>query len=137
MLSLSLFGHTLLGLGLSWARDRGKTLKALKIAVRSLAGLAPNLLFMVGLVGLVLALLPPELLRDLFTAHGVAGFALIAVLGALVTMPGPVAFPLAGSLLQMGVRLGLTLPGVILMGLVMERLLPATDNSLSVAEAEG
>ena len=35
-------------------------------------------------------------------------------------------------------RLGLTLPGVILMGLVMERLLPENGrHSLSVAEAEG
>jgi len=121
MLSLSLLGLTLLGLGLSWIKDRGKTVKALKIATRSLSGLAPSLLFMVGLVGLVLALLPPELLRDLFTAHGVAGFALISILGALVTMPGPVAFPLAGSLLQMGVSLAalaafittLTMVGVV------------------------
>ncbi len=34
--------------------------------------------------------------------HGVVGFALIAVVGAVLTMPAPVAFPLAGSLRQLG-----------------------------------
>jgi len=105
MLALSFLIITCLCLCVSYGKDRAKTKKALKIAARSMAKLLPGLLGMVGLVGLVLALLPPELLGELFQAHGLAGFALISVIGAIVTMPGPVAFPLAGSLLQMGVSL--------------------------------
>ena len=42
-------------------------------------------------IGLVLALLPPTLLTDLFRSHGIAGFLLISFVGALVTMPAPIA----------------------------------------------
>jgi hypothetical protein len=102
MLPLPLLLVTLARLGLSHATDRASTQKRSRVEYRSLMGLMPSLL---GMVGLVLALLPPHLLGDLFKTHGLAEFALISVIGAVVTMPGPVAFPLAGSLMHMGVSL--------------------------------
>jgi uncharacterized membrane protein YraQ (UPF0718 family) len=105
MLSLVLYAFALLALGVSFRKDPARTRQALRLARRSLLALAPNLLGMVALVGVVLALLPPDLLSELFRRSGLAGFALISVIGALVTMPAPVAFPLAGSLLKLGVSL--------------------------------
>ena len=105
MLSFALYGLTLAALLLSFLKDPVKTERALRSGFRALASLTPRLLGMVALVALALALLPPDLLSELFQQNGVAGFALVSVVGSLVTMPAPVAFPLAGTLLKLGVSL--------------------------------
>lgn len=102
MLSLIFSIITAVALLVSWRRDPVLTSKALRIAGGSLTGLAPGVLGMIGLVGLMLALVPQETLIRLFTVEGLPGFALISVVGAFITMPAPIAFPLAGSLLTMG-----------------------------------
>jgi len=53
----------------------------------------------------VLTLIPNEMIAKLFASHGAGNFILIALLGSLVTMPAPVAFPFAGSLLKLGANL--------------------------------
>ncbi len=97
-----LYGLALATLLVSWWLDREKTRRALKIGIKSLRDLAPRILGMVALVGLVLALAPPELLARLFSIHGIGGFVLVSAIGSIITMPAPVAFPLVGSLLKMG-----------------------------------
>lgn len=87
---------------LSWSQGRQRTRQALVLAGRSLGKLALPLLLMVAAVGLALALLPPQVIGQLFKLHGATGFLLISLVGALVTIPAPVAFALAGSLLEMG-----------------------------------
>ncbi len=82
--------------------DPGRTFRALRTARGSFLSLLPKVLAMVGLIGLVLALVPPEALRRLFTLGGPAGYLAVAAIGAVVTMPGPVAFPLVGSLARLG-----------------------------------
>ncbi len=56
-------------------------------------------------IGLTTASLPPELIAGLFRSHGTAGFLLLSGLGALITIPAPVAYPLAGSLLRLEANL--------------------------------
>jgi uncharacterized membrane protein YraQ (UPF0718 family) len=102
VISAALFGVAAAALLLSWRADPAKTREALRIAVRSLDGLVPRILGMVALVGLVLALVPPELLRRLFAVRGLDGFVLVAAIGSIVTMPAAVAFPLVGSLARLG-----------------------------------
>lgn len=102
MTSLIFLLVTLAALALSYWRSRERTMKALRMSYKSFMVLVPSLLGMIGLVGLVLALTPPELLANLFKLHGLAGFALVNVVGAIATIPGPIAFPLAGSLLKLG-----------------------------------
>lgn len=102
MLSIVLTALTLIALLVSWCKDPARTRDALRISYRSLMALVPILLGMTALVGLVLALIPPNLLSDIFKFHGLAGFAMIAIIGSIVTMPAPIAFPLAGSLLKLG-----------------------------------
>jgi uncharacterized membrane protein YraQ (UPF0718 family) len=121
MFSLILCAVAALALALSWAKDRGRTRKALLGSARAMLNLTPSLLGMTGLVGLGLALVPPDFLANLFRHHGPAGFMLITTVGALITMPAPVAFPLAGSLMKLGVSLSalaafittLTMVGVV------------------------
>jgi len=87
---------------ISWLADKERTRRALKISQHSLRGLVPRILGMISLVGLLLALIPPTAITTLFTIHGLKGFVLVSAIGSLITMPGPIAFPLAGSLLKLG-----------------------------------
>ncbi|MBU5638995.1 permease [Geomonas sp. Red69] len=102
MMSAVLYGGTALAVLVSWRLDPDKTGRALRIGAKSLHGLAPRVLGMVALVGLVLALVPPELIRKLFSHGGVGGFALVSAIGSIVTMPAPIAFALVGSLFKLG-----------------------------------
>lgn len=107
---MSLFPIVLLttalgGVTLSGLKDCSRTRAALLSAARSGLGLLPGLLAVLAGVGLTMAAIPPTAVANLFQAHGVAGFFLLAGLGALMTIPGPVAYPLAGSLHRMGASL--------------------------------
>lgn len=102
MMSAALFGLTTVALVVSWQTDREKTRRALKISAKSLRELVPRVLGMVALVGLVLALVPPELITRLFSFPGISGFVLVSAIGSVITMPAPIAFPLVGSLFRLG-----------------------------------
>lgn len=102
MMSGILFGLTAVALLFSWLADKERTKRALKISHHSLRGLLPKILGMISLVGLLLALIPPTAITSLFAIHGLKGFVLVSAIGSLITMPGPIAFPLAGSLLKLG-----------------------------------
>ena len=102
MMSATIYGLTAVALAVSWRIDPEKTRRALKIGAKSLKGLAPRILGMVALVGLVLALVPPEQITRLFTYQGIGGFVLVSAIGSIITMPAPIAFALVGSLFKMG-----------------------------------
>lgn len=102
MMSAVLYGFTAVALVVSWQVDREKTRRALKISTKSLINLVPRILGMVVLVGLVLALVPPDMLTKLFRLHGIGGFMLVSAIGSIITMPAPIAFPLVGSLFKLG-----------------------------------
>ena len=52
-----------------------------------------------------MSVIPAPVIARLFHTHGAAGFFLLAGLGALLTIPAPMAYPLAGSLYRMGASL--------------------------------
>ncbi|MFW6119369.1 MAG: permease [Petrotogales bacterium] len=100
---ITIYGLVAVAFGLSIWKDKSKTLKAFKVAGQSSFKMAPSLLTILGVVGLILGILTPELLSKLvgeeagFMATGIA-----AILGAITLIPSLVAFPLAGSLLRSG-----------------------------------
>ena len=102
MLSTILWTIMIVALLVSWWRNPERTRQALQAGCRSLKEMAPDVLGMIALIGLVLALVPQYLLVRLFSFEGILGFALISLVGALITLPAPIAFPLAASLLGMG-----------------------------------
>lgn len=102
MLAAVFYALATAGLLASWRADPRRTRDALRSAWRGLLALVPKVLGMIGLVGLALALVPPDVLRRVFALGGLSGFLAVAALGSLVTMPGPVAFPLVGSLARLG-----------------------------------
>ncbi len=93
---------TLSALLLSFFKNQERTLASLRQSFVSLKNLMPGLLGMIAVVGLVLAVVPEEQLVRLFSIHNIWGFILVALVGALITLPGPIAFPLAGALVNMG-----------------------------------
>lgn len=102
MLSAILWALMVVALLVSWWRNPERTKQALRNGGRSLKGMAPDVLGMIAMIGLVLALIPQDLLVRLFTFQGILGFAAIALAGAIITLPAPIAFPLAASLLGLG-----------------------------------
>jgi len=125
-----LFALTLVALGISYWKDRERTRRALQISLRSLLSLTPSLLGMTVVIGLIMALIPPERMVALFRADGPAGFFLISAVGTIATVPAPVAFSLAGSLHELGAGLGalgafistLTMVGIVSIPMEIEFL---------------
>src|SRR6056297_2162714 len=86
---------------LSFFKNRQNTFKAFKIAVKGFIKIAPSLLIILRIVGLILGILTPETISRLIGAE--AGFlatGIAAILGAITLIPSLIAFPLAGSLLR-------------------------------------
>ena len=84
--------------------DREKTIRGLKIGVKKIRKNSPVFLNMIILVALSLYFVSDELiLRFLGDGSGAIGVAIAGGLGSIAFMPGFVAFPLAGILLEKGV----------------------------------
>ena len=84
--------------------SRHKTIGALRIAVRRFVNILPAFLMMLILVSIVLFLIPDEvIIRYLGTDAQYLAVLSAAGLGSIILMPGFIAFPLAGVLLEKGV----------------------------------
>lgn len=87
----------------SMVKSKEKTKKAFKVAGKALLKSAPSLLMVIGIVGLTLGILTPDIISRLVGAE--AGFTatiIAAVVGAITLIPSLISFPLAGSLLRSG-----------------------------------
>lgn len=102
MFNVALFVLAFLAVAYSFKRDREKTKKALQIAYKSFANLLPAMLGIIGLLGLMLALVPGELIAGLFGNNSPLGVLLISLIGSVTLIPAFIAFPLASSLLAAG-----------------------------------
>lgn len=84
--------------------SREKTVRALKIAARRFIRILPAFLVMLVMVSVALYLVPDEVIsRYLGSDNKFTAMALASLLGSVTIMPGFIAFPLAGILLQKGV----------------------------------
>jgi uncharacterized membrane protein YraQ (UPF0718 family) len=102
LFNVILFTLTLAVLFYSFIKDRQKTLQALKIAYNSFRNILPSMLGIIGLIGLMLALVPKETIEGLFGNNSPAGILIISAVGSVTLIPAFIAFPLAASLLQAG-----------------------------------
>ncbi len=88
---------------LSIWKSRAKTVQTFKMGAKALGNMAPSLLAIVGIVGLILGILPTETISRLVGAEaGITATAAAAILGAVTLIPALVSFPLAGSLFNSG-----------------------------------
>lgn len=87
----------------SLARDRAKTTQALRVALRSGIGLAPTLLGMIIVIGLLLGFVPTTTIaRVVGEGSGLVGVLTAGLFGAILHIPSLVAFPLGGSMMAAG-----------------------------------
>ena len=103
MFTYILYGLAVLGLAVSFLRDRNKTKMALKKAWKAFENILPQFLSILILIGLALAVLSPETITKLLgTNSGLWGMLAASVSGSITLIPGFVAFPLAAALLKNG-----------------------------------
>jgi uncharacterized membrane protein YraQ (UPF0718 family) len=87
----------------SWQKNKEKTKKAVKIAFKKGLSLAPIMLIIIALIGLLLAFFPPELIKTYLGGDmNAIQVILSAVVGAIVMIPSLIALPLCGSLVDAG-----------------------------------
>ncbi len=98
-----LYAGTALLVLVSLLADRQKTLKALGIALRRFLDVAPAFLLMLILMSLALGLIPDRLMMTLFGRDNRwLAMSSAMVLGSISVVPGFIAFPLCGLLLEKG-----------------------------------
>ena len=98
-----IYAFLLICLVLSIWNSREKTIQAFRMGAKALWNMAPSLLAIVGLVGLILGVLPPETISRLLGVEaGVGAPIAAAIIGSITLIPALVSFPLAGSLLDSG-----------------------------------
>ena len=84
--------------------DREKTLRALKVAARRFVKILPAFLTMIILVSIVLFLTPDEVISNyLGGSNKFIGVIFASFFGSVTLMPGFIAYPLSGILLERGV----------------------------------
>lgn len=107
---------------ISYCKDKKKTKKALKIAVKSLSNILPTFAGVLALVGLVLTLISPEIISKFIgSGTGFIGMITTAIIGSVTLIPGFVAFPLASSLLDKGagiMQLAVFISTLMMVGIV-------------------
>ena len=95
---------TAIALLVSFTVNREKTLKAVKIAAKRFINILPAFLIMLILVSIVLFLIPDKVISAyLGTNNKFIGVLLASFFGSITLMPGFIAYPLCGILLNKGV----------------------------------
>jgi len=93
-----------LALLISLIASREKTFRATKIAAKRFINILPAFLIMLILISIVLFLVPDEAIVNYLGADNkFIGVLLASFLGSLILMPGFIAFPLCGILLEKAV----------------------------------
>lgn len=106
-----MFTYVLYGLALglysfSWFKHRQKTVEAIKKSLKVFMNLLPQLLGLFMIVGILMAVVSPEVISK-WMGHGsgIIGILSAAIIGSVTLVPGFVAFPLAARLLEEGAGL--------------------------------
>ena len=91
---------------LSIIKSRKKSKEAFKIAKKMFLGTAIEVIGVMAIVGLLLALLPPEFIQKILGGENTILSTIYgALIGTVTIMPAFIAFPLAKSLLISGAHL--------------------------------
>jgi uncharacterized membrane protein YraQ (UPF0718 family) len=103
LLTWSMYVVVFGALGVLALRDRAKAQQAVRVAIKSFVGIFPSMLAIIGLIGLLVGLVPPEVISR-YLGQGAGWWATVTatLIGAVLYIPSLVAFPLAASLLRAG-----------------------------------
>ena len=103
MFTYVVYALAIIGLIISFAKDKTKTKKALGTALRSFENLVPQFVAILIIIAFVLTVLDTQQIsRILGKESGVLGLVIGAAIGSITLIPPYVALPLVASLLQSG-----------------------------------
>ncbi|MEZ4508218.1 MAG: permease [Eubacteriales bacterium] len=103
MFTYILYALAIVGLAISFFKDRKKTKAALMKAWKAFENILPQLLTVFLILAFALAIFKPETIQTLLGSEsGFLGILGAALIGSVTLMPGFVAFPLAAALLKSG-----------------------------------
>ena len=92
-----------LGISFSFYKNKEKSVKALKVALKGTINMAPAIAIIMVLVGLLMGFFKPELISKLLgNQTGIIGITLASIAGAILMIPSLIAFPLTASLVESG-----------------------------------
>ncbi len=93
----------LIGLIISFSKNRQKSMTALKIALKSTVKMAPAIIVLLILVGLLMGFFKPETISKLLGEQsGIYGIVVASIAGSILMIPSLIAFPLTASLVDSG-----------------------------------
>lgn len=102
-MNLTLYIGTSLLLLISYYKDKKKTRQALRKAWKAFENILPEFLVVIILVGVLIAVLNPELISRIIGADsGWFGVVMASIVGSVTLIPGFIAFPTAALLLEGG-----------------------------------
>ncbi|MDW7678190.1 MAG: permease [Bacillota bacterium] len=121
-MNAGLYIITALLLVIAYVTDQKRTRMALKKSWKAFENIMPQFLVVFLLVGMMLAVLNPEVIsRIIGTESGWLGVLLAAVVGSVTLIPGFIAFPTAALLLQGGagyMQIGAFISTLMMVGVV-------------------
>ena len=89
----------------SLVKDKQRTLKALKTALKMGQAMAISIFSIIFLIGLVLAIIPPSTIATFIEGQNpIIATIASAILGAITLIPAFIAFPLVGTLVDASVN---------------------------------
>ena len=119
------------GILLTFVKDKEKAIKSVKIAIESTIKILPMLFTIVLFIGLLLGFVSPEQISKFIGKQsGLFGILIVGIIGALMQIPALLSFPLAASLLKNGASVSaiatfittLTMVGTITLPLEIKEL---------------
>ncbi len=100
---IALYIVTAVLVAVSFLADRRKTLDGIKIGVKKFRKILPNYLKLLILIAVVLFFTEGLIVKYLGQENGLIGMLAGMLLGSATMMPGFIAYPLAGVLVERGV----------------------------------
>lgn len=106
-LTIILWGIAIIAFVISIIKDKKRTLDAMKLAKGMMKNMIGQIVAILFLIGLVLTFIPPELIKDFMGESSNLAVATIiaAFVGSVTLIPAFVAFPLVGSIVDMGANI--------------------------------
>lgn len=103
MFTIILYVLIFVGLIISFFRDKIKTKKALRKALKAFENILPQFLAIIVIIGMLLSVLDEQTIsRYIGENSGSLGILMSISIGSILFIPGFVAFPLAAALLNNG-----------------------------------
>ncbi len=103
VITLSFWAVTLILMAVSLAKDKTKTVAAMKKSKSMMGNIMGEIVAIIFIIGLILTLVPPESIKTVLgSSNTFLSTVIAAMAGSITLIPAFVAFPLVGSFVDVG-----------------------------------